>query len=93
VKYDASSIQILDDPVAIIRRRPKMHVGSEDIRPGWLAAALARDALDLGCKHAEIHRLGDWWIVASEQDRLTYHNKLSTMTSNGSAEGRDGKHE
>jgi hypothetical protein len=76
VKYDASSIRVIDDPVAFIRRRPEMFVGSGVVQPSFLATTLARDALDLGCKQVDIHHIGDWWAVASEEDWLAYHNDL-----------------
>jgi hypothetical protein len=76
VKYDASSIQILDDPVAFVRRRPEWFVGSDEVRPGFLVTALARGALDLGCKQVEVHHIDDWWAVASDEDWLAYHNQL-----------------
>jgi hypothetical protein len=74
MKYDASSIAVIDDPVAFIRRRPAMFVGPGEVRPEFLATALARDALDLGCAHVEVFHVGDWWAVASAEDWLVCHN-------------------
>ena len=58
MKYDASSIGAIDDPVAFVRRRMEMFVGSGPLRPEFLATALAHDALQLGCKRVELHHAG-----------------------------------
>jgi hypothetical protein len=40
MKYDASSIKVLDDPVAFIRQRPEMFVGLAQVQPEFLATSL-----------------------------------------------------
>jgi DNA gyrase/topoisomerase IV subunit B len=40
MKYDASSIKVLDDPVAFIRQRPEMFVGLAQGQPEFLATSL-----------------------------------------------------
>jgi hypothetical protein len=40
---------------------------------------LAHDALLLGVKHVDIHRAGDWWAVASDEDWLAYDNDLGEL--------------
>jgi hypothetical protein len=76
MKYDVTSIGVIDDPVAFIRRRQEMFVGPGVVRPEFLATALARDALDFGCAHVEVYHVGDWWAVASADDWLAYRNDL-----------------
>lgn len=76
MEHDASSIRVIDDPVAFIRRRPEMFVGSGEVRPELLVTGLAHDALSLGCKRVEIHHAADWWAVASDEDWLAYQNDL-----------------
>ncbi len=82
--YDESSIAVLTDAVAFIRKRPEMFVRWST--PEFLATALAGDALALGVKQVEIHHAGDWWAVASDDDWLAYrsypyppHNDLSVQ--------------
>jgi hypothetical protein len=73
MKYDASSIQVLEDPLAFIRRRREMFVGP-CVHPQTMALGLAGDALFLGATEVEIHRWCNWWIVASSHDWLTSCN-------------------
>jgi hypothetical protein len=77
MKYDPSSIKVLDDAIGLVRRRPEMFIGTGVARPEFLATSLVHDALALGATHVEIHHLNDWWVVASDEDWLTYHNDLS----------------
>jgi hypothetical protein len=58
MKYDASSIKVLDDPIAFIRQRPEMFVGVAEVQPEFLATSLAHDALALGVRQVEIHHVG-----------------------------------
>ncbi|MGA7325610.1 MAG: hypothetical protein WBX25_14240, partial [Rhodomicrobium sp.] len=44
-----------------------------------LSAQLARDALELGVTQVEVHHSGDWWIVASDDDWLLYHNRRNVL--------------
>jgi hypothetical protein len=74
MKYDASSIKVLDDPIAFIRRRPEMFVGVVEVQPEFLATSLAHDALALGVRQVGIHHVGEWWAVVSAEDWLAYHN-------------------
>lgn len=37
MKYDTTSIEVIDDPVAFIRRRPEMFVAPGVVRPELLA--------------------------------------------------------
>lgn len=72
-----ASIAVVEDTLSLIRRRPEMFVGEAPPRPEFLAAGLAQDALALGVKQAEIHHVGAWWVVASDEDWLTYGNDRS----------------
>jgi len=76
MKYDASSIKVLDDPIAFIRRQPEMFVGVAEVQPEFLATSLAHDALALGVRQVEIHHVGEWWAVVSAEDWLAYHNDV-----------------
>ena len=76
MKYDASSIEVIDDPIAFIRRRPEMFIGVAEVRPEFLATSLAYDALALGVKQVEVHHVGEWWAVLSAEDWLAYHNDV-----------------
>ena len=58
MKYDASSIKVLDDPLTFIRQRPEMFVGVAEVQPEFLATSLAHDALALGVRQVEIHHVG-----------------------------------
>ena len=62
---------------SLIRRRPEMFVGEAPLRPEFLAAGLAQDALALGVKQAEIDHVGAWWVVVSDEDWLAYGNDRS----------------
>jgi predicted TIM-barrel fold metal-dependent hydrolase len=73
MKYDVSSIKVLDDAIAFVRRRPEMFVGVAEVQPELLATSLAHDALALGVRQVEIHHVNEWWAVVSEEDWLTYH--------------------
>jgi DNA gyrase/topoisomerase IV subunit B len=70
MKYDASSIKVLDDPIAFIRRRPEMFVGVVEAQPEFLATSLAHDALALGVRQVGIHHVGEWSAVVSAEDWL-----------------------
>jgi hypothetical protein len=74
MEYDESSIMVLNDVLALIRRRPKMFVGetAPEFVPEFLATRLAGDVLSLGAKQVEIHHAGDWWATASDEDWLAY---------------------
>jgi hypothetical protein len=76
MKYDASSIKVLDDPIAFIRRRPEMFIGVAEAQPEFLATSLAYDALALGVRQVEIHHVAEWWAVVSAEDWLAYHNDV-----------------
>jgi hypothetical protein len=54
-----------------------MFVGMGEVRPEFLATSMAHDALALGVRQVEIHHVGDWWAVVSDEDWLRYHNGLS----------------
>jgi hypothetical protein len=78
--YDETSIQVLNNAVEMIRKRPEMYVGAcvtqPEFLPGFLATSLASDAIYLGVTQVEIRRIDDWWTVASDEDWLTYRNSL-----------------
>jgi hypothetical protein len=76
MKYDASSIKVLHDPIAFIRRRPEMFAGAAEVQAEFLATCLAHDALAFGVRQVEIHHVGEWWAVVSAQDWLAYHNDV-----------------
>jgi hypothetical protein len=76
MKYNESDLQSLTG-IDVIRRRPDMYAG-----PGWehperLASGLVDNVLLLGASQVEVHHVGEWWIVSSDDDWLAYHNQLS----------------
>jgi hypothetical protein len=76
--YDSSSIKVLDDAITLVRRRPELFVGrgAAEVQPEFLVTSLAHDALALGVRQVEIHHVGEWWAVVSDEDWLAYHNDV-----------------
>jgi hypothetical protein len=73
--YTREDIQVLDDAVGLVRRRPTMFlargVSSENI-----AEAIAHDALVLGAKRILIERQAEWMVVGADIDWLCVPGRL-----------------
>jgi hypothetical protein len=65
----ADDIQILDDAVGMIRRRPGMYMRAGATATD-LAEALVHDALVLGAQRVLIERHREWTIVSADLDWL-----------------------
>ena len=50
MKFDVSTIKVLDDAIALVQQRPEMFVGVGEVQPEFLATSLAHDALALGVR-------------------------------------------
>jgi len=62
-------IRILDDAVAVVRRRPSMYLKA-GVTAVNLAEALAHDARLLGARQVTVERHDDWTIVGADIDWL-----------------------
>ncbi len=76
-QYTESDIHVLDDPIAVIRKRPGMYVRSNPVSGAELATNLVGDALLLTGGRVTAFRNGAWWIVACDADWMTSEPGLS----------------
>jgi hypothetical protein len=67
--YKLDELTILDDAVALIRRRPTMYLASETPGP-TLAGALVHDIALLGALPVRVARDAAWWLVSGGADWL-----------------------
>ena len=76
--YTREDLDVIDDAVTIIRRRPRMYAGDAP-RATRLAAKLAGDLLQFGVRSVSADAFGAWWLVTSQSDWLAadgvYHSE------------------
>ena len=75
-QYTESDIHVLDDPLAVIRKRPGMYVRSNPVSGAELATNLVGDALLTGGRVTAFQD-GAWWVVACDADWMTGEPGLS----------------
>lgn len=63
-----SEVQILDDPIAFIRKRPSMFARSIPVSGAELAANIIAEALLLTHGQVTASRADAWWVVTSDVD-------------------------
>jgi hypothetical protein len=69
--YSIDDLQIFDDPVGLILRRPEMYLGGLDRVAGeYLAARMLGDLVWLRALPARVNRAQQWWEVSSATDWL-----------------------
>jgi len=68
--YAREDLYVIDDAVALIRRRPCMYAGDAP-RAVRLAAKMAGDLLQFGVRSVTAEALGPWWLITSHSDWLT----------------------
>jgi hypothetical protein len=68
-KFTEADIQIIDDAVAVLRKRPDTYIGDLPWGPR-LAAGMALDLVLLGALPMRADRRDDWWLVESDVDWL-----------------------
>jgi hypothetical protein len=68
--YKFEDIAVLDDAVALIRRRRAMYLPSETPGP-YLAGKLVQDIALLGALPARVALDGEWWLVSADHDWLS----------------------
>jgi hypothetical protein len=69
--YTFNDLQILDDPIGLIRRNPSMYLrGAEGAVGEHLAARMLFDLVLLGALPAHVDRLGQWWEISAGKDWL-----------------------
>jgi hypothetical protein len=67
--YKFEDITLIDDAVALIRRRRAMYLPSDTPGP-YLAGKLIQDIALLGALPARVARDGEWWLVSADRDWL-----------------------
>jgi len=76
--YARENIDVIDDAVALIRRRPRMY-GGDAPRAVRLAAKMTGDLLQLGARSVTAEALDAWWLITSQSDWLiidgVYHSE------------------
>jgi hypothetical protein len=76
--YKFQDVTVIDDAVALIRRRRAMYLPSDTPGP-YLAGKLVQDIALLGALPARVARDGEWWLVSADQDWLcTISGAVST---------------
>ena len=69
-QYTRDDLQVFDDPLAIIRRRPAMFFRDGQFSPDEAVERIVGEALRCGATDLGIKRLAAWWIIWSAQDWL-----------------------
>jgi hypothetical protein len=64
-------IEILDDPIDVIRRRPTMYLGVDTPTAQVLAGRMVSSLVWLDALPAGVSHLGEWWVIRSERDWLS----------------------
>jgi hypothetical protein len=72
-----NDVQILDDPIGFIRKRPGMFVRSQPVSGAELAANIVGDALLLTSGHVTAFRKAAWWVIASDIDWIASQSSPS----------------
>src|SRR2546421_3101868 len=70
-------LQVLDDPIGLIRKSPSMFVRSHPVSGAELAANIVGDALLLTSGHVTAFRTGAWWVIANDADWIAARSDLS----------------
>jgi hypothetical protein len=69
-QYTRDDVQVFDDPIDFIRRRPAMFFRRGEFSPDEAVERVVGEALRCGAADLAIKRLGAWWIIWSKRDWL-----------------------
>jgi hypothetical protein len=69
MEFGPDDIEVVDDPVKVIRRNPILY-GGQLPRGARLAAALIRDLINQGDVPVQIESLDGWWLIVCQKDWL-----------------------
>src|SRR5437899_792717 len=61
-------LQVLDDPIGLIRKSPSTFVRSHPVSGAELAANIVGDVLLLTSGYVTAFRKDAWWVIASDVD-------------------------
>src|SRR5438876_9115790 len=67
-KYTPEGLEILDDALETIRRRPDVYLPSGELRGDALSARLVDDIACVCTLAVAVLQHDQWWIVACEED-------------------------
>jgi hypothetical protein len=77
-RYTEEDIQVLDDAVGLVRRRPSMFL-AVGVTLENIAEALAHDALVLGAKRIVVERQSEWMVVGADVDWLREPGRFGAL--------------
>jgi hypothetical protein len=67
-RYTPEGLEILDNPLESIRRRPGIYLGSVELRGEALSGRLVDDVTCISQQAVAVLQHAGWWIVACEED-------------------------
>jgi hypothetical protein len=76
-QYTIEDIKVIDDPIAVLRRRPSMYAGEKPRGPRF-AGRLMHDLILLGALPARIDQIEGWWVIFADKDWLAADGVFST---------------
>jgi hypothetical protein len=78
--YSVNDLQILEDHVSLVRKRPEMYLRSDRFSPEVAVGQMVEAALFSGATEASVARLPTgWWVISSARDWLPRGDSLAVF--------------